>query len=650
MKEYLLTRAMKFMHMKSGLLSAVFILSFFLPGQQGWAQQELFLGMNYQGVARSVEGGVLVNQPLLVRLSFSSKNEEAQTYYSELHRVVTDDLGLFRFVIGRGEATLANSLSDIPWSSQNIWLDLEISDGGMNGFKLMGSTELLTVPYAFYAESAGSLVKDEELDLRSATPGPSIRWTVSGNAYTRPPFHFVGSRDDQSVVFKTNDEVRLIITNTGQVQLISGVGTMDGAADDDVTNYPLFISGSEQGIYIKVNGDRDSGNNFMTFADDGPGLGGGVIWGRVEGQTLDELTSSDAFIRQNALFALKLASLAATSTGLGIKAAGLYAAGTGAAASLIFAFAAPGFYAAATAVVAQAVVVAVELAALTTQVVNFNVNAINNVGVVYSTGGADYAEYLPRAPGERDLLFGEIVGVRGGIVSLNTDQADHRMVVSSMPGFLGNAPNNGTEASMEKIAFLGQVPVRVVGPVQVGDYIIPSGNNDGMGTAVAPDQLPVQDYHRIVGVAWQAGDDPVLNIINCGVGLHKNRLAGEVQKITEKVDAIEAYLRGEAPLPNSGDETIPITVHQQKTQPITAYGPLMDDAAFDQFVEGQADYLQTLYSHLGKVLTQKGYDLDDHPVIEKFVNDPVQAYKDLRRDPTYRSYWGRIDRILLESN
>jgi len=636
--------------MKRGLYIFLVLLFFFSWESSAWAQQEPFRGMNYQGVARSNDGQVMTNQPLLVRLSFSSKGEENDAYYTELHRVVTDELGLFRFVIGRGEAAGDQSLATIPWETQNIWMDVAISPGGLQDFTLLGSTELLTVPYAFFAESTGALVADQEMNLRSTTPGPSILWTISGNAYTRPPFHFIGSKDDRDLVLKTNDEVRVVITNNGQVQIVSGVGKGNNAADNVMANYPLFITGSEQGIYIKVNGDRDGGNNFMTFADDGPGIGPGVIWGRVEGQTIDELTSSDVFIRQNVLFALQLASLAADATGTGIEAVGLYAAGTGAAATLIFAFAAPGFYAAATAVVAQSVTLAVELAALYTQVINYNTYEISNAGVIYSTGGADYAEYLPRAPGERDLLFGEIVGVRGGIVSLNTDQADHRMVVSSMPGFLGNAPNNGTEASMEKIAFLGQVPVRVVGPVQVGDYIIPSGNNDGMGTAVAPDQLPVQDYHRIVGVAWQAGDDPVLNIINCGVGLHKNRLAGEVQKITEKVDAIEAYLRGEAPLPNSGDETVPITVHQQKTQPITAYGPLMDDAAFDQFVEGQADYLQTLYSHLGKVLTQKGYDLDDHPVIEKFVNDPVQAYKDLRRDPTYRSYWGRIDRILLEAN
>jgi len=477
-----------------------------MPAAQ--AQRQPYQGMNFQGAGRDASGQVLANEDLWIQLAFvSGQGSDQQVHYRETHRVTTDDLGLFQLVIGRGDAIIGR-MQDIPWAQGGIWLETSITQPGKEGFQLLSRSELQTVPYALYAREAGDLNPDKDNALRANS---SIYWTIGGNENTRPPYHFLGNRDANDLTVQSNGQPRLNLSSSGQTQVLGGAGASN-SSDENFEDYPLTVSGSEQGIYIKTVGEGSAANNYLTFADGNNNAEGGTILGRVEGQTLDELKVSPPFVRENAIFALTLAQLIADATSTGIEAAGLYAAGTGAAASLIFAFAAPGFYAAAAAATAQAVTIGIETAALIVEIEGFNSTAIENVGVFYTSGGADYAEFLPRKPSLRDLRYGEIVGVRGGQVDLNTEAADHVLVVSHRPVVLGNASTPEQEAQMEKISFLGQVPVRVFGPVQVGDYILPSGNNDGLGIAVRPEALPIGDFDQIVGVAWESAPDHPLNI------------------------------------------------------------------------------------------------------------------------------------------
>lgn len=623
------------------LLQPVFFSLFLCSTVWLSAQSVPFQGMNYQGVARTARGEVMAEQPLLVRLTFSAKEGTGQAYYSELHRVITDELGVFRFVIGRGEATLENSFSDIPWASQNIWLDVEISDGRMNDFQLMGSTELLTVPYAFYAESTAALVDDQELDLRSATPGPSTLWTISGNGFTRPPFHFIGNRDTEPLVVKTHNERRMVITAAGQVRLIYN----KNGGEDDYSAYALTLQNSRQGIYIKVNDGRSGKTNFMTFADGGPGEGPGKKWGEIEGQTLEELLSSFNYIFTNAIFIIDGIALVVTGIGNGVEAAGEAAAGGASIATIIFAWAAPGWFTASGADIAKSIASAVDATVLAARAIEYNANAIASVGVSYSSGAGDYAEWLPRMPGEPDMTYGEIVGVHAGKISRITEGADHCMAVSLRPAVVGNAPLSGREHLYEKVAFMGQVPVRVVGAVEAGDYIVPSGKNDGMGIAVAPEELPAGLHHQIVGVAWESASDRAVNTVMTGVGLHHNNLADEVQEIEDKVDRIMAYLTGEGPLHPESDQQVRVA-SMEEVDPLTAAqsSELLSDEAFDAFLTQEADRIEETFRLVGVALRQKGYDLEkENPQLARIIEDPLTAIRELRKDDAYRAYWQPVE-------
>lgn len=120
------------------------------------------------------------------------------------------------------------------------------------------------------------------------------------------------------------------------------------------------------------------------------------------------------------------------------------------------------------------------------------------------SGGADFAECLPRRDAAAPIGAGRIVGVRGGMVSLDTEGADALMITTDRAVVVGNAMN-GAETS-EMVAFVGQVFVEVDGPVASGDFILPSGREDGTGRAVPSGRLSPADAGRVVGRAW--GDSP----------------------------------------------------------------------------------------------------------------------------------------------
>lgn len=175
--------------------------------------------------------------------------------------------------------------------------------------------------------------------------------------------------------------------------------------------------------------------------------------------------------------------------------------------------------------------------------------AARDGGITYGSEGADYAEYLPRQNENEIFVAGDIVGIYGGKISKNTEGADQVLAVSSFPIVLGNTPGKEEDIKkMEKIGFLGQVPVYVQGKANIGDFIIPSGKNNGIGIAVAQDELTLEQMKQVLGKAWSAStDDKGLNLINVSIGVQTNEWAellsrqqAEMNTIQEKLNRLES--------------------------------------------------------------------------------------------------------------
>lgn len=111
------------------------------------------LGINYQGVARSVDGSPLINQFVGLRISITSGPNGTNDYIEE-HHPETNEFGLFAIIIGQGQSS--GNLNDVDWSQGNKWLQIEMDPNDMGDYLLVGSQQLMSVPYALYAANSAT--------------------------------------------------------------------------------------------------------------------------------------------------------------------------------------------------------------------------------------------------------------------------------------------------------------------------------------------------------------------------------------------------------------------------------------------------------------------------------------------------------------
>lgn len=168
-------------------------------------------------------------------------------------------------------------------------------------------------------------------------------------------------------------------------------------------------------------------------------------------------------------------------------------------------------------------------------------------GVSLDGPGNDYAEWLPRADAQETIQPGDLVAVKDGQVTKDTRGATQFMVVSTSPIVGGNDPGEANRASYALLSFIGQVDARVRGVVHAGDFIIPSGMNDGVGIALSPDKITSAQFQQVVGQAWSASENRDVKTVRVAVGLARldpnvARLAAQNETQAARITQLESRL------------------------------------------------------------------------------------------------------------
>ncbi|WP_299053809.1 hypothetical protein [uncultured Polaribacter sp.] len=125
-------------------LALVFTITTFAQAPQGF---------NYQATVRNSSGELIINTNVYFKFNVIQGSQTAVPIFTETHYVPTDDLGQVNLVIGQGTAT-TGAFSDLDWSLGNYYLGIELNTG--SGYVAMGTTQLLSVPYALYAANSGN--------------------------------------------------------------------------------------------------------------------------------------------------------------------------------------------------------------------------------------------------------------------------------------------------------------------------------------------------------------------------------------------------------------------------------------------------------------------------------------------------------------
>jgi hypothetical protein len=134
--------------MKKILLSLGIMLGLFM----GYAQVPE--KMSYQAVMRNGSGQLLTNQSIAVKVSILEGSLIGPLAYSERLTGNTNANGLISMEIGTG-TVLSGTFATINWPTGNYYLKTETDPTGGTNYTIAGTSQLLSVPYAMYAKTAG---------------------------------------------------------------------------------------------------------------------------------------------------------------------------------------------------------------------------------------------------------------------------------------------------------------------------------------------------------------------------------------------------------------------------------------------------------------------------------------------------------------
>jgi len=110
--------------------------------------------INYQGIARDGSDALIANKTISLRISILSGSSTGTNVYSETFSASTNKFGLFTLQVGTG-STISGTFSTINWSTGNYYLKTEMDASGGTNYSVLGTSQLISVPYAFYADNAG---------------------------------------------------------------------------------------------------------------------------------------------------------------------------------------------------------------------------------------------------------------------------------------------------------------------------------------------------------------------------------------------------------------------------------------------------------------------------------------------------------------
>ncbi len=115
---------------------------------------------SYQTVIRDNNWQTIANQNVSIEIAIREDAANGTIIYKEAHSSTTNDLGLVNLAVGGG-GVVSGSWANIDWGNHSYFIQVAVDVLAGVNYIVMGTTQLRSVPYALYAENAGS-----------STPGP----------------------------------------------------------------------------------------------------------------------------------------------------------------------------------------------------------------------------------------------------------------------------------------------------------------------------------------------------------------------------------------------------------------------------------------------------------------------------------------------
>lgn len=141
----------------------------------------------YQAVARDSFGTPIPNQHMSLQMSIRNGSSSGTVLYKETDSVTTDKLGMFTVNVGTG-TVVTGTFSAINWSDSIKFLQVEIDPDGGTTYTNMGTSQLMSVPFALYAQKSGTTLTPTKSRFGITFDGLGDVITTGTKAYTQIPY------------------------------------------------------------------------------------------------------------------------------------------------------------------------------------------------------------------------------------------------------------------------------------------------------------------------------------------------------------------------------------------------------------------------------------------------------------------------------
>ncbi len=108
--------------------------------------------MSYQAIIRDADNQLLKNETVGMQISILQSSATGNAVYVETQTPLTNTNGLISIAIGTG-TPVTGFFADIDWSAGPYFIKTETDPDGGTNYSISGTSQLLSVPYALYAEN-----------------------------------------------------------------------------------------------------------------------------------------------------------------------------------------------------------------------------------------------------------------------------------------------------------------------------------------------------------------------------------------------------------------------------------------------------------------------------------------------------------------
>lgn len=184
----------------------------------------------YQAVIRDASNLILNNQAVGMQLIIHQGTAGGTAVYTETFAPTTNAYGLVNLEIGTG--TTVDDFSAIDWANGPYFMETAVDVTGGTSYSSMGTSQLLSVPYALHATTA-TFVDDADADPSNelqtlSLSNDTLYLTDGGQTYLGDYASDSDSTNELQVISISNDTI--FLSDGGFVDL----GTLlTGAADND---------------------------------------------------------------------------------------------------------------------------------------------------------------------------------------------------------------------------------------------------------------------------------------------------------------------------------------------------------------------------------------------------------------------------------